>query len=74
MTIQQLTLEEESDLILNDVFDDDTDAQVPCLTELATLHNLDYSTMTQEEIQDLVVENEDDLYALYDNYKYSKSV
>lgn len=74
MTIQRLTLEEESNLILDDIFDKGDDAQVLCLKELAALHNLDYSTMTQEEVQDMIIEYEDDLYALHDNYRYSKSV
>lgn len=68
MTIQQMSLEEESSLILEDVFADDNEAQTPCIMELAALHGKDYSSMSEEDIQDMIIEYEDDLYALYDDY------
>lgn len=68
MSIPQLTIEEEADLILNDVFLDDTTGQAECLSRLAELQGQVCSKMNQSEINDMIIDNEDDLHALYDDY------
>jgi hypothetical protein len=67
--IQRLTLAKEVAIILNDVFDGDYDAQKVCVQQLAELQGLTYSEMTEEEIQEMILEHEDRLYSLYSNYQ-----
>lgn len=66
--IQQLTSEQEVNLILKDVFDGDDIAKEHCLKELAELHGLVYANLEPDELNDLIIENEDDLYSLSDQY------
>jgi len=66
--IQRLELSEEVSIILNDVFDGDLDAEKVCTQQLAALQGLTYSEMSDEEIQEMILENEDQLYSLYTSY------
>lgn len=71
MTIQRLTLAEETSIILNDVFDGDLAAEKVCTQQLAELQGLTYSELSEEEIQEMILENEDQLYSLYAQYQES---
>jgi hypothetical protein len=62
--IEQMTREEEVSLILDDIFDGDNDSQDRCVQQLAEMHDLVYSEMSKEEIEELIIENEDTLYSL----------
>lgn len=62
--IEQMTREEEVSLILEDIFDGDNDSQERCVQQLAGMHDLVYSEMSKEEIEELIIENEETLYSL----------
>lgn len=64
----KLTDEQLTALIIEDVFQGDKTAEEICLKELAELRGLDYSNLTPEEQQNLIIDNEDDLYSLSDQY------
>ena len=64
----KLTDEQLTALIIEDVFQGDNTAKESCLKELAELRGLDYSNLTPEERQNLIIDNEDDLYSLSDQY------
>lgn len=67
--IQQLTLAEEVNIILNDAFRGDKDAEEACLAYLFKSHDLDSSEMTEEEIQEAILEHEDQIYYIYELYE-----
>lgn len=62
--IEQMSREEEVSLILEDIFDGDNEAKETCLQQLAEMHDLVYSEMSQDEIEELIIENEETLYSL----------
>lgn len=62
----RMSPEEEASVILNDVFDGDLDAQQNCLRQLAEANGMEFTAMSAEELNDLIIEKEDDLYALAD--------
>jgi hypothetical protein len=62
--IEQMSREEEVSLILEDIFDGDNEAQETCIQQLAEMHDLVYSEMNQDEIEELIIENEETLYSL----------
>lgn len=68
MSFQQLTLEEEADLILSDVFGGNEDAQNLCLQQLSELQGMILSDMTEEEVQEMILEHEGQLYEISDEY------
>lgn len=60
-----LTLEEEVSIILNDIFDGDLDAQNAAIAELAEEHGIAVCPENETEIQELILDSEDALYARY---------
>jgi hypothetical protein len=62
--IEQMTREEEVSLILLDIFDGDKESQERDVQKLAEMHDLVYSEMSKEEIEELIIQNEDTLYSL----------
>ena len=60
-----LTLEEEVRIILNDIFDGDTEAEQAAIAELAEAEGIAVSPETETEIQELILANEDALYERY---------
>ena len=68
MTIPTLTTEEEVTLILDDVFDKDYDGQVAVISALCEDFGIAQCPETEDEIAELIIENEDLLYDMYDEY------
>lgn len=68
MTIPTLTIEEEVTLILDDVFDNDYDGQVAVIAKLCEDFGIAQCPETEDEIAELIIENEDLLYDMYDEY------
>lgn len=64
MNSLQMTPEEEASVILEDIFDGDEEAQTACLRDLAEANGLVYEDLSQEELNDLIIENEDELYSI----------
>jgi hypothetical protein len=64
----RLTLSEEVDIILTDIFNGDSVGQEYCLQQLASQQDLDLSVSSEEEVQEMILENEDTLYYLYELY------
>jgi hypothetical protein len=62
----RLTLSEEVDIILKDIFDEDSEGQDVCLQQLASQQNVDLTTTSEEDVQEMILENEDILYYLYE--------
>lgn len=62
----RLTLSEEVDIILKDIFDGDSEGQDACLQQLASQQNVDLTTVSEEDVQEMILENEDILYYLYE--------
>ena len=59
--LPRLSTEEEAALILSDIFGDDKDAEDVALLELS----IEYSTETQDELTEVIVENETAIYERY---------
>ena len=59
--LPRLSAEEEAALILSDIFGDDKEAEDAALLELS----IEYSTETQEELNEIIVENESAIYERY---------
>ncbi len=68
MSIPTLTAVEEAELILDDVFDQDYDGQIAVIAQLCEEFGIAQCPENEEEIQDLVIENEDLLYQMYEDY------
>lgn len=68
MSIPTLTAAEEVDLILDDIFDQDYDAQVAVIAQLCEEFGIAQCPENEEEIQDLVIENEDLISQMYQDY------
>ena len=66
--IQRMSPEEEASLILSDVFDGDETAKESCLRSLAEMYDKIYESLSVEELNELIIEYEDDLYTLSDQY------
>jgi hypothetical protein len=60
-----LTAAEEVALIMADLFDGDEDAQSAAIAELAEAAGIANAPENQEEINDLILTNEDAMYARY---------
>jgi hypothetical protein len=70
--IPQLTLAEEVDIILNDAFQGDKVAEETCLQYLFNSHGLVSSEMSEEEIQEAILEHEDQIYYIYELYSHDE--
>ena len=68
MSIPTLTAAEEVDLILDDIFDQDYDGQVAVIAQLCEEFDIAQCPENEEEIQDLVIENEDLISQMYQDY------
>lgn len=68
MSIPTLTAAEEVDLILDDIFDQDYDGQVAVIAQLCEEFGIAQCPENEEEIQDLVIENEDLISQMYQDY------
>lgn len=64
MPLQQMSLEEEVGIIVNDIFDGDSEMQESCVRELAEFLGMEYDEMTETQIQEMILDNEDDLYSI----------
>ena len=60
-----LTATEEVALIMDDLFDGDTEAQEAAIVALAEAEGIAVSPETEDEINDLILTNEDALYEQY---------
>jgi len=68
MSIPTLTTTEEVDLILDDIFDQDYDGQIAVIAQLCEEFGIAQCPENEEEIQDLVIENEDLISQMYQDY------
>lgn len=64
MPLQQMSLEEEVGIIVNDIFDGDSEMQESCVRELAEFLGMEYDEMTETQIQEMIFDNEDELYSI----------
>jgi hypothetical protein len=68
MLIPTLTAEEEANLILDDIFDQDYDGQMAVIAELCDDYGIAQCPENEDEITDLVIENEDLVAQMYQDY------
>lgn len=66
--IEQLTLPEEVAIILKDAFQGDKKAEDVCVRHLAEVHDFEFDQLSEEEVQELILEQEDQLYYLFELY------
>lgn len=66
--IPVLTATEEADLILNDIFDHDYDGQLAVISMLCEQYDIEQCPENEDQIEDLVIENEDLIAQMYQNY------
>ncbi len=67
--IQQLTLSEEVAVILNDAFQGDKKAEDTCVRYLAQVHDLEYDQLSEDELQEFILKEEDQLYYIFELYE-----
>jgi hypothetical protein len=70
--IEQLTLSEEVAIIIKDAFQGDSNAEKVCVQKLADTRGVTLSEMSEEEIQELILEGEDELYYLFELYDHDE--
>jgi hypothetical protein len=63
-----LTTTEEADLILDDIFGQDHDGQLAVIFMLCEQFDIEQSPENEDKIEDLVVEHEDLIAKMYQNY------
>jgi hypothetical protein len=61
---QVMSAAEEAAYIIDDVFDGDLDLKNSCIQSLCESHGIAYCDENMDEINDLIVENEDELYSM----------
>lgn len=66
--IQELTIAEEAQLILLDVFNEDEIAQNYCINLLCEQEQIVVCPENQDQINELIVEFEDELHSIYKFY------
>lgn len=66
-TFQVMSPTEEVGYIIEDVFDGDEDLKNSCLQSLCEAHGVSYCEENQDEINDLIIDCEDELYAMIQN-------
>jgi hypothetical protein len=66
--IPTLTTTEEADLILDDIFDQDHDGQLAVISMLCEQFDIEQCPENEDQIEDLVVEHEDLISQMYQNY------
>jgi hypothetical protein len=64
-TEMNLTIAEEAAIILNDIFDGDLETEQAAIAELAEAEGIAVCPENEDEINDLIIANEDALYAKY---------
>lgn len=67
-----MTLEEEACLILNDIFDGDSEAENFCLKTLSESKGLEYKSFSDAESLNMIVDYEDDLIEIAEDYYSSQ--
>jgi|LauGreDrversion4_2_1035121.scaffolds.fasta_scaffold04348_10 hypothetical protein len=68
MSIPTLTSEEEANLILDDIFDQDYDGQMSVIAGLCDDFGIAHCPENEDEVLDLIIENEDLIYRMYQDY------
>jgi hypothetical protein len=72
MMISQMTIQEEADLIISDVFGDDYSNRGIVIQELCEENGIAYDPdLNGDEINKLIIDNEDDLYMRYTDHLYA---
>ena len=66
--IPTLTTTEEADLILDDIFEHDYDGQISVISQLCDDFGIAQCPENVDEIEDLVIENEDLIAQMYQDY------
>lgn len=66
--IPTISATEEADLILDDIFDQDYDGQLAVISMLCEQFDVEQCPENQDQIDDLVVEHEDLISKMYQNY------
>ena len=66
--IPTLTATEEADLILDDIFEQDYDGQISVISQLCDYFGIALCPENEDEIEDLVIENEDLIARMYQDY------
>lgn len=66
--IPTLTATEEADLILDDIFEQDYDGQISVISQLCDYFGIAQCPENEDEIEDLVIENEDLIAQMYQDY------
>jgi hypothetical protein len=70
--IPQMTIQEEADLIIVDIFGDDYSNRGLVIQELCEDNGIAYDPdLNGEEINNLIVDNEDTLRIMYTDYLYT---
>ncbi len=68
MNLPTLSPTEEADLILDDIFDQDYDGQISVISLLCNDYGIAQCPENEDEITDLVIENEDLIAQMYQEY------
>lgn len=71
---QVMSPTEEVGYIIEDVFDGDVDLKNSCIEALCEAHGVAYCDENQDEINDLIIDHEDELYAMIQNQETVVSV
>jgi hypothetical protein len=70
--IPKMTIQEEADLIIGDVFGDDYGNRGIVIQELCEENGIAYDPdLNSDEINRLIIDNEDDLYMRYTDHRYA---
>lgn len=70
ITFPRMTASEESNLILQDIFQYDSDGMNVILNDLCEENGIAFDwDLNGDEIDDLIIENEDEMILMYQNYQ-----
>lgn len=70
ITFPRLTASEESNLILQDIFQYDSDGMNVILNDLCEENGIAFDwDLNGDEIDNLIIENEDEMILMYQNYQ-----
>lgn len=71
---QVMSAAEEAAYIIDDVFDGDIELKNSCIKSLCESHGIAYCDENMDEINDLIIENEDELYSMIQNQETAIAV
>ena len=71
---QVMSAAEEVAYIIDDVFDGDIELKNSCIESLCESHGIAYCDENMDEINDLIIENEDELYSMIQNQETAIAV